>query len=439
MKIALHLFVAFVLIFCLARTAQSDDLADLKKQLSVLEKKVDVLERKRNKKKKSQAHQKALEQKVRQLEEEVSFLQEQQETFLQKIERRIKLNLYGTLKFEDFANADSTFDARNIELFVDANITDRLRGFTEIEFERTATTHAGSREGEVEIEQGWIEYNINPYFNPRFGVILVPFGKFNLEHFDPFRDLTDRPIAMRRVIPTTWSEAGAGFTGDAFPGHRLPEPFNNFTINYQFYFINGLTDDLDDTGTRNARGSFKTDTNNNKAIVGRIGLSPFSDQEIGISGYYGEYNDKGKNIFGVDVDWDFSSGPWELIGEYAFFNLEKGFQKNNPAQTVPETLSGGYVQVNYHFWFDVLNSTFLGRNFSAPTFTAIVRYGEARIDDDGDPGTGDNDESRLTIGFNYRPVEPFAFKIEYQLNQTDHEVLERGNNNGFVASVSAAF
>ncbi|MFQ5444985.1 MAG: hypothetical protein ACE5EK_10260, partial [Nitrospinales bacterium] len=50
-----------------------------------------------------------------------------------------------------------------------------------------------------------------------------------------------------------------------------------------------------------------------------------------------------------------------------------------------------------------------------------------------------NKEERVTFGINYRSVEAFVFKVEYQINNSKNEVLERGGNNGVVASVSAVF
>ncbi len=102
-------------------------------------------------------------------------------------------------------------------------------------------------------------------------------------------------------------------------------------------------------------------------------------------------------------------------------------------------MQGGYIQANYHFWFDALNDTFLGQEFDSPTFTGVVRYGQARIGDDNDAGTGANKETRLTLGLNYRPVETFVWKVEYQFNHATNEPLERGDSNGFITSVSAAF
>jgi hypothetical protein len=246
---------------------------------------------------------------------------------------------------------------------------------------------------------------------------------------------------MRRIIPTTWAEAGAGFVGDYYLGDKLGiSILDDLNVNYKVFLINGLTNDMTGTSTRNARGSFGSDNNGNKALVGRLGVTPLAGQEIGVSGYFGEYDDTGREMTGIDIDWEFNLGPLQLIGEYAFWDLEKGgLQSGSSSLLVPENMQGGYFQANYHFWFDSLNNSFLGESFDSPTFTAVLRYGQAEIDDDNDVGVGNNDENRWTLGLNYRPIETFVFKFEYQINETENEALERGSRDGFITSVTAAF
>lgn len=427
----------------------ADEVSDLRKQMKdmqqrmeTMQKKIDALEAKDKAGRLTETTEapKSAAGKIAKLEEDVAYLQQQNNDVLGKLKDMLKFNLYATLEFENFQHSHSGFDARNVELLVNARLTDRLKGFSEIEFERTAQTSLGSRQGEVEVEQGWVEYALNKYFNLRAGVILVPFGKFNLQHFDPFQELTDRPLAMRRVVPVTWAEAGAGITGQAFLGDKLARSlFPELNINYQIFSVNGLTNAITDTGLREASGAFGSDNNNNKAIVGRLGISPFSGTEIGLSGYGGTYDNSGHEIKGFDTDLAVTKGPFDLIGEYALFVLNDNGLESDNVTTVPKSLRGGYIQANYRFWFSRLNKTFLGRGFEHPTFTAVLRYDRARIADDSDAGSGDNKESRWTIGLNYRPVQTYVYKLEYQFNKSKNEALERGNNDGFIASVTAAF
>jgi len=427
----------------------ADEISDLRKQMidmqykmETMQKKIDALEAKGKTVRASETTElpKTAVEKIAKIEEDVAYLQQQNNDALGKLKDMLKVNLYTTLEFEHFQRRHSQFDARNVELLIRGQLTDRLKSFAEIEYERTAQTSAGSRQGEVEVEQGWIEYAINQYLNLRGGVILVPFGKYNLQHFDPFQELTDRPIAMRRVVPVTWAEAGAGFSGQAFLGKNLGTSLlSNLNLNYQLFVVNGLTNEITDRGLRDASGAFGSDTNNNKAVVGRLGISPFSGTEIGLSGYAGVYDTKGHRINGLDTDFDISKGPFQLLGEYAIFTLDENGLESDNATLVPKRLAGGYIQANYRFWFERLNKTFLGRGFENPTFTAVLSYGQADIADDGDAGTGSNREDRWTIGLNYRPIETYVFKLEYQFNKTKSEALEYGDSNGVVASVTAAF
>ncbi len=462
------MFFLIFSVFAFSPSATADELSDLKvqfmqmqdrmqeqaKQMELMQKKIEMLETKQQQALPASASQpdestpqplQAISEKVEKLEGDVGFLQAQQDTQAKSLTEKIELHVYSVLEFEDFEKTKSSYDGLKMELLANAQLTDRLKTYFELEFERAAKTSIDSsgtsRQGEVELEAGWLEYAINDQFNPRFGVVTVPFGKFNaLKHFEPFRDLTDRPAVLRRVIPSTLSEAGAGFTGkNLLPGGTLGILPDGFDMGYELFFINGLTNEFTDTGTRDARGAFGSDNNNNKAVVGRLEISPWENQEVGLSGYRGAYDNDGHNINGFDVDWEFKKGPFELIGEYALLDVEEGGFESDGVTAVPDYLNGYYLEGHYHFWFDFLNKTFLGRNLEDPTFTAVLGYGGAAIADDGDAGLGINKEDRWTLGLNYRPVETFVFKMEYQLNDSKNEALERGDNNGFIGSVSAAF
>ena len=205
----------------------------------------------------------------------------------------ININLYGTLEFQKFDHTKSTFDARNIELLVNGRMGPRLSGSAEIEFERPKAV--GEDQGAIEVEQGWLQYEVNQLINLRTGIILVPFGRYNLTHFDPFQDLTSRPLMAVVVSPTTWAEAGAGFVGSIFPTEDT-------VVDYQVYVVNGLNDMMDDTeGLHEARGLFGEDNNSNKAVAGRVALS-LGRHELGGSIYHGVYDNSGNQVTGYDAD-----------------------------------------------------------------------------------------------------------------------------------------
>ena len=144
---------------------------------------------------------------------------------------------------------------------------------------------------------------------------------------------------------------------------------------FRSYVVNGLDSGFSDTGMRSARNSLKTDNNDAKSVVGRLTISPSLGQEVGFSGYYGEFDGEDDVLSGVGFDSLFTFGPVELVSEFAHFEVE---EMMTTARDLPSFLHGAYGQINYHFWPEFLDDTFLGRDFDDPTLT-LVEIGRAHV------------------------------------------------------------
>ena len=358
---------------------------------------------------------------------------------------------YADIEFENFENSNSTFDQARFILNIGAIPHERLLFYSEYEIE-----HGGpnaSDVGEAKVEQAWASYLINDMINVRGGIVLVPFGKFNLLHDSDIQDLTERPIVARRLAAATWIEAGFGAFGEFAIGEALNwKMLPDFYLNYESYIINGLDEDISDVGMRNAKGAIETDTNNNKAFVGRLGFGLNRNLELGLSGYSGKFGRSGNStrngkdgLLGIGADVNFKRGPFELVGDFAYFDFEDGAlvdhdnSDTTAAVSAPKYMRGFYLEPRFHFWPQFLNNTFLSRGFKDPKLTLLSRYDWVDIGDDGDAGSGANKESRFTLGLNYRPIESWVFKLEYQWNVSKNEVLERGDNDGLMASMAIGF
>lgn len=356
---------------------------------------------------------------IRRLRERLDALETQQSTIVDEIAQRVTLGGYGSLEFEDFDNSGTTFEGK-LEVLISGQIHDRIRFYNEIDL--------GVPNGTSKAEQSYVDFLLSKWINLRGGVMLVPFGKFNLDHFDPRRDLTDRPLVARQITPTTWSDLGVGLFGLAPLSSALKGT-------YQIAVINGLTDQFSPTngGLRNARPNLGKDNNGDKAVVGRLTLKFHDQYEIGLSGYRGDGGaNSSKDMTGVGADLEFKPRgdplleDFELKGEFAHFTIKNSTTLSN--------LYGAYIQMNYHFWPSLLNETILGQPFNSPTFTLVGRYDHATINRAA--GTGNLTEDRFTIGLNYRPIEEYVIKTEYQIN---NGAIERESQNGFLASVAWLF
>lgn len=309
----------------------------------------------------------------------------------------------------------SAFDQHRLVPFIFAEITDRLHFGTEIEFEHGPKLEVEDGEaegaGEINVEFATLDYRVTEALNLRGGVILSPLGRFNLVHDDPVNELTDRPLVARQVIPGTLGETGVGFFGTVYPSARS-------LVTYEAYVVNGFSDELADVDgrrleVREAPGTRGAGSSATKNFVGRVGVSPLLGLEVGASVHTGAYGDGVEDETGSEphatiaaLDWSWRRGPLEFLGEAA--RLRAGLPDQLGAAGVSDGRQGYYAQVNYRF----------GRGWlpPAPTslFTGAVRWDQV----DYASGIAGDDQRRLTLGLNWRPVADAAFKSEYQWNWT---------------------
>ena len=359
------------------------------------------------------------------LKDRLGLVEKRQSSLSDELAQNIRVGAYGAVAFENFKDQRTTHDG-NFEVLISGNFHDRIRIYTELDL--------GLPNGTAEAEQAYVDLLLTQGFNLRAGVLLIPFGKFNLDHFDPRRDLTRPPSIARLVTPTNWADLG-------FSAFGLLPISENVKATYEVQVINGLTDGFaaiptssPDGGLRNARTGLRTDNNGDKAVVGRGTLKFFDQYEVGFSGYRGAYK-PGSNdlITGMAFDAEFRPRNVTLLenfvlrGEFARFDIQ--------GSTTPSSLWGYYLQLTYRFWPSMLNSTVLGRHFNNPTFALVGLYGRTKVNTAASP-TGSQTGEQLIIGFNYRPVEDYVFKMEYQFNNGQ---FNQTPSDGFLTSIAWIF
>ncbi|MSP59033.1 MAG: hypothetical protein EXR72_01610 [Myxococcales bacterium] len=332
---------------------------------------------------------------------------------------RTVLGGYGEFAFVKRQGEDSYFEARRVVAFLHAPIHERISFTTEIEFE-----HGGSPlkrdgalgAGEVQLEFAAVDLKFFDQFILRGGIILVPFGRFNINHDAPTQDLTDRPLVLTYLIPSTWFEAGAGLLGK----QKLP---GGVDLTWEAYVVNGFDAKIrDGLGYRAARGSKLQDNNDDKAVVGRLGFYFFGpigrrtvQIDLGVSGYTGAYDRRGNRANLVGGDLALHVAGFELIAEYVRGFNDPGFDDDYPISTreaVPTALQGLFVEAHYHVMPNALRRR-LPSWLRESVFTLAARYD--LIDTDRNIKSS-GDRQRVTFGLNYRFIEAVVWKHELQLD-----------------------
>ncbi len=320
---------------------------------------------------------------------------------------------------------DNTLDQAHFIPFLFSEITDRLHVGAEIEFEHAARLEVNDGEaeggGEVRIEFATMDYRLADALNLRGGLVLAPLGRFNLIHDSPINDLTDRPLVDVDLIPTTLAEPGFGAFGTLYPSARS-------VLTYELYVTNGFSPRVvSDEGVRthDAIAVGEEAVPFARSVVGRVAFSPFLGLEVGLSGHHGAFAGEGfsstfPSLVGGDsvtasfsgserldigaLDFSAQRGPFELLGEGALLHADLPGALRTAGYGTRQ--SGVYLQGNYHFGYGWLPPS------ATSAFTAVVRYGRVDLDRDR-PGA---DESRFSMGFNWRPVPDAALKADYQWN-----------------------
>jgi len=148
-------------------------------------------------------------------------------TAAKMLESDKKLNIggYGQLDYNQPLEKDvyknGVLDVHRMVLLFGYKFNERTNFITEIEFEHV---------NEAYVEQAFLNYKINKWLNFRGGLMLIPMGITNEYHEPTTFNGVNRPMVDTKIIPTTWRELGAGFTGS----------FNEISLKYQAYVVNGF-------------------------------------------------------------------------------------------------------------------------------------------------------------------------------------------------------
>ena len=118
---------------------------------------------------------------------------------------------YNNLDAEDSSNDIDEIDFHRFVLFVGHRFSDRVQFFSEIEIEQSLAGDGAP--GEVELEQAYVDIRLTDSLNAKAGLFLLPIGFLNETHEPPTFYGVERNDVENIIVPTTWWEAGGGFSG----------------------------------------------------------------------------------------------------------------------------------------------------------------------------------------------------------------------------------
>jgi hypothetical protein len=352
-------------------------------------------------------------------------------------EQKLHWGAYGEIKFsqqmsDDFRN-NAKLDIHRVVLLMDYDFNSRLRFTTEIEVEHVK---------EIYLEQAYLNYKFNDYFQLKGGLILIPMGIVNERHEPPTFNGVNRPLVDKYIVPSTWREIGFGFTG------KIKE----VDLKYQAYVMNGFNS-FDGAGTLSANNGLRKGRQkgaesymSSPNFSANISFYGISNLNIGLSAFVGNsestrFNGLAKDdeialqsadstvvgigMYGLDLEYKLKG--FQLKGQYIYGSIGNSLEYNVATdQNIGSSIYGYYAELNYDLF----------RLFENPKGELITFFRYENYNTQNDVAEGivkeeKYDITQMTFGLGYKITPQAVVKADFQLRKSkDMDDLDQYLNIG---------
>lgn len=354
------------------------------------------------------------ESKIEETDVKVNATAEAVETVVEitparQAQRDTYLGAYGELHYNNLDNElegaedKDEIDLHRFVLFLNHRFTDDVRLFSELEIEHSLAGDGAP--GEVEMEQAFIEWDVNDNHRAKAGLFLLPVGILNETHEPDTFYGVERNNVESQIIPTTWWEAGGGVSGELAPG-----------LSYDLALHSGLF--MEEGVVRGGRQKVAKAKADDFATTGRIRYTGIPGLEVGLSAQWQNDVLQGETVAGaadlggllLETHATYRSGPFALRALYARWDFDDDIEL---IRTGAEEQSGWYVEPAFRI---------------APSLGVFVRYSQW----DTQEASGiDSEYTQTDLGVNYWLAETVVFKADYQTQDApDGENEYEGFNLG---------
>lgn len=343
---------------------------------------------------------------------------------------------YGELHFNNLENQQTgvgkdEIDFHRFIIFLGHSFTDRMRFFSELEFEHSlvkdngdatcadanadgiiqpgeCTKSNGKGPGEIELEQAFIEFDLGERAIAQAGLFVLPVGIINETHEPPTFYGVERNPVETNIIPTTWWEGGGQMI------FRLPAG-----LSANVAYTSGLKVGSD-FSIRGGRQKVASAVANDPAYSARLKWTGIPGLEVAGTVVY--QKDIGQGLVAgledatlLETHVVFSKGPFALRALYATWDLNGAAPKAVGA----DEQTGYYVEPSLRFG----------------PIGVFVRY---NMWDTKASDTTASERTQIDAGVNYWPHEQVVIKADIQKQDNDLPA-SNNENDGFNLGVGYMF
>ncbi len=232
---------------------------------------------------------KSLERRLNETDQKLNATADQVEATAEEgLFSNTTLGGYGELHYNNYDNSDSKIDFHRFVLFIGHEFSDSVRFFSEFELEHSLS--GDGKPGEVELEQAYVEVDINEGLSSKVGLFLIPVGIINETHEPPTFYGVERNGVEKNIIPATWWEAGVAFNYKPTGG-----------VSIDGAVTSGL-EVSDDFKIRGGRQKVAKATAENLAYTGRVKYTGVAGLELAATVQYQTDITQGGSNFDAAID-----------------------------------------------------------------------------------------------------------------------------------------
>ncbi len=308
---------------------------------------------------------------------------------------------YNNLDSESSEKDKVQMDLHRFVLFFGHRFTDSVRFFSEFEIEHTVAGEG--KNGEVEVEQAFIEWDYAQHHSAKAGVFLVPVGILNETHEPDTFYGVERNNVEKNIIPTTWWEGGVMGSGEIAQGFRY-----DLAVSSGLDLSNGKYKIRD--GRQKASEADATDL----AYTGRVTYNGIAGLSVGLSLIYQSDLLQGEVVSGVEdldaqlaevhVDWQ--QGAVGVRALYATWEINDDIDQLSSGASEQ---SGWYVEPSYKV---------------TPKLGVFARYSQW---DNQAGDSADSEYEQMDAGINYWLVDTVALKADVQKTNEPNNTVKGFN------------
>ena len=300
--------------------------------------------------------------------------------------------LHYNLSKKEGQDATKTLDFHRFIIFYSHSWTEKWSFKSEVELEHNFVKEG---QGELELEQAYVNYHHSDHFGFQAGVVLPSVGFLNEYHEPPLFLSVERPEYSKNIIPTTWFGNGIAIYGannqfnykavilEGLDGSKFKNSSGirsgrqkGFKANAENFLYNAR---IDYTGTPGLRAGFSYSYNN--AYV-----SPSINNAVNITEFHAKY--EANNIYSVFEVGNISYDTGDLESSFGYY-FDLGY---NIGSFFPNT------QAKIIPWF------------------RWTDYNGASTTKTGGDSEKANHISKWLIGLSIKPIKDVIFKIEYGIS-----------------------